>query len=556
MNVGSYPFDLGAYHFPSSTSVSEAARWFDYGMVWLYGFHHEEAAECFGRAAAADPSMAIAHWGIAFASGPFMNMPWVAFDDGELAHAIPLCHRAIEAAANLCQDGGASTLEVALINALRHRFPHDDVAELSVLQSWDRDYADAMQQVYVAHGTQPDVATIYADALINLTPWHLWHVREGIKNPEARTDDVIATLEVGLNGAGRDHIGLLHYHIHALEMSPTPDQALGSAHHLINMAPADTGHLHHMPAHILFLTGDLKGAMDCSKRAVAADERYIAAGGDAPFYLTSICHDLHMKMYSGMHAGHYASAQSAADRMSQLLEAALPYDGKQHMVRTMEGYYSMRLHVPIRFGKWDAVINSVPPSDETVYPVSTAMHHYAMSVALSAKRRIDDAKLAANSFYKSLEKIEPDRFFFNNLATDILAVGESMMQGELLYREGRYDEAFDRLEQAAAFDDALFYSEPWPWMHPPRHALGALLMEQGQIERACDVYLDDLGISGRIPRCKQHPNNVWALQGLSESLTKLGDDRATKYLNLFKEKKALSDQKIVASCCCRLEKFN
>jgi len=555
MRPDAYPFDLGDYHFAASTTKPDASIWFNRAMVWLYGFHHEESSYCFQEAVTADPEMAMGYWGLAFANGPFMNMPWHAFDEGELASAIPFCHAQIETAKALAAKGHTTMLEAALINALAHRFPSPEVAPLALLQSSDRAYADAMYDAYLAHGSDPDVATLYADALINLTPWHLWDVRTGAKNQEARTDDVINALETALGNGFEGHIGLLHYHIHALEMSPYPELALSSAHTLINRAPRDTGHLHHMPAHILFLTGDLGATMECSQRAVAADERYIAGGGNAPFYLTSMCHDFHMQIYAGMHAGHYASAQSAADRMSELLEAALPYDGKQHMVTTMEGYYSMRFHVPIRFGKWDEAIENPPPPDADVYPVSMAMYHYARAVAFSAQSRLDEARGAADEFYASVKKVHPDRFFFNNYATDILAVGEAMMRGEMLYREGAYDQAFAALSKAVELDDGLFYSEPWPWMHPPRHALGALLMEQGHIERARDIYRDDLGLSGRIPHCKAHRNNIWALHGLAECLGRLGDKEAPKIEALVAEQMRLSDQQIVASCCCRLEKF-
>jgi hypothetical protein len=56
-------FDLGPYKRPVSTTSPEAQTWFNRGLVWCYGFNHEEAVRCFHRALAADPSCAMAHWG-------------------------------------------------------------------------------------------------------------------------------------------------------------------------------------------------------------------------------------------------------------------------------------------------------------------------------------------------------------------------------------------------------------------------------------------------------------------------------------------------------------
>jgi tetratricopeptide (TPR) repeat protein len=79
-----YAYDLGAYQRPVTTRSPEAQTWFDRGLTWCYGFHHEEAIACFERALAADPDCAIAHWGIAYAIGPNYNKPWEAFDPEDL----------------------------------------------------------------------------------------------------------------------------------------------------------------------------------------------------------------------------------------------------------------------------------------------------------------------------------------------------------------------------------------------------------------------------------------------------------------------------------------
>ena len=223
-----YPFQLGSYHFPSSTQNADAALWFDRGMIWIFGFNHEEAAICFRQAVLCDPDMAIAWWGIAYASGPFMNMPWSWFDADELAIALPLCHGAIMRAYAVSQQRPVSALEAAIIQAALLRYPDAAMVDLVILEGRERAHADAMLVAYNQMPDDPDMAMLYIDAQIMLTPWHMWDITTAQPNPAARTAAVMAALDRALSGAGANHIGLLHYHIHVMEMSPTPEDALES----------------------------------------------------------------------------------------------------------------------------------------------------------------------------------------------------------------------------------------------------------------------------------------------------------------------------------------
>ena len=114
------------------------------------------------------------------------------------------------------------------------------------------------------------------------------------------------------------------------------------------------------------------------------------------------------------------------------------------------------------------------------------------------------------------------RYLFNNTSRDILAVAEAMLDGEIAYREGLYDDAFAHLRRAIELDDALPYDEPWGWMQPTRHAYGALLLEQGRVEDAAAVYEADLGLDPTLSRPCQHPGNLWSLHGYHECLQRLG----------------------------------
>jgi tetratricopeptide (TPR) repeat protein len=173
-------------------------------------------------------------------------------------------------------------------------------------------------------------------------------------------------------------------------------------------------------------------------------------------------------------------------------------------------------------------------------------------VAQAALRNFQEADAERARFHHSVARIPKERRFFNNPAHDILAVGESMLDGELEYHQGNHEAAYEHLRESVRRDDNLQYIEPWAWMHPPRHALAALLAEQSHYEEAEQIYRDDLGLSARIQRCAQHPDNVWALHGLVECLQRRGD---TKELPALRQKLEialkLADMPITSSCMCR-----
>ena len=148
----------------------------------------------------------------------------------------------------------------------------------------------------------------------------------------------------------------------------------------------------------------------------------------------------------------------------------------------------------------------------------------------------------------------PDsRYLFNNCCIDILRIAEQMMVGEIEYRKGNYDEAFSRLRKAIYLDDNLKYDEPWGWMQPVRHALGALLLEQGRVEEAMEAYRADLGLDDALVHTSQHPDNVWSLQGYVECLQLLGrDDEASKIMPKLDFAKSQADTNVNVSCFCRL----
>ena len=547
-------FDLGSHTRLITTSSAQAQLWFNRGLNWCFGFNQEEAVTCFLKALEHDPKCAMAYWGVAYAAGPFYNMPWCDFSVVEATTCTQLCYDNSHKAESLAST--VTAVEAALIHALTHRFQQDNPVSQLEFNQWDDAYADAMRKVHKDYPEDSDVIALFAEAMMTRTPWKLWEVHTNTPTLGADTIETLEILEAAIARTQQQgitpHPAILHLHIHVLEMSSAPDQALTSADNLADLCP-EAGHMNHMPGHIYVLCGLYEKAKIASEKAIIADRKYLEYAGPYNFYTTARCHDLHLMMYTCMFLGQFEPAMAAANEMcGTLTRDVLEMKDRPYLAMTMEGYYSMAVHVLIRFGKWQQIVDTPMPVDPDLYCVSTSMQHYAKGVAHSALGHFDQAEEHRNDFRDSLTRIPLDRRFFNNTAFDILGVAEKMLDGEFEYHQGNHSIAYQHLRDGVQRDDNLAYSEPWAWMHPPRHALGALLLEQGHYEEAEVVYREDLGLASTLQRCAQHPDNVWALHGLSECLSQRD---AHQELEMIRPKlnaaMALTDTPINSSCCCR-----
>ena len=548
-----YGYDLGTYRRPVTTGSEAAQRWLDRGIAWTYGYHHEEAVACFRRALDADPGCAMAWWGVAYAAGPNYNKPWEAFDEEDAARSLGTAHDAA-ARARECA-GDATPAERALIGALEHRYPSRTPAP--DMDPWNDGYAAAMRAVYAEHGDDSDVATLFAEAIMNRTPWALWDLATGAVAEGADTAEAIEVLEKAMwerdERGAEAHPGLLHMYIHLMEMSPHPERALAAGDRLRGLVP-DAGHLQHMPTHIDVLCGDYRAVVDSNQAAIEADRKFLAREGAGNFYSLYRCHDYHFKIYGAMFLGQYRPALAAAEEMIATLPEDLLTVSSPPMADWLEGFVPMKQHVLIRFGKWREILAQELPANRELFSVTTAMMRYARAVAHAVLGDLDEADREAAAFDEALARVPESRYVFNNRCIDILAVAEAMMRGEIEYRRGRFDAAFERLRAAVELDDGLPYDEPWGWMQPARHALAALLLEQGRVEEATAVYRADLGYDDTLSRACQHPDNVWSLHGYHECLERLGRrEEATIVKQRLALALARTDVPITASCFCRLE---
>ncbi|MCT7661933.1 tetratricopeptide repeat protein [Mycobacterium deserti] len=543
-------YDLGSYRRPTETPTPAAQMWFDRGMVWSYAFNHEEAIRCFDRALEIDPDMAIARWGVAYAVGPNYNKTWEAFDPVDMAASLARARMEL----GLAASSRGSAVEFGLIEALQTRFPTDDPNDTEALDAGAAAYADAMAALAKAYPDDIDVLALAADALVNLTAWALWDTSTGEPAPNSRVVEAKKILDDALaTPVGREHPGILHLYVHTMEMSASPQDALPAADLLRGLVP-DAGHLQHMPSHIDVLCGNYRDSVVSNQAAVSVDRRFVEREGPLNFYSLYRAHNLHFIVYSAMFEGNSRAAFAAAEELADQLTPSILAIESPPMADWLEAFVPLRTHVLVRFGRWDELIAQPLPADLDLYCSTAATVHYGRGVAHAAKGNTTQARAERDAFTAACARIPDTRYLFNNTVADILAVAGSMLDGEIAYRTGDYDGSFAHLRRAIELDDALPYDEPWGWMQPTRHAYGALLLEQGHVEEATQVYAADLGLDPTLARPCQHPGNVWSLHGYHECLQRLG--RTSEAVIIGQQlalAQARADVPIRASCACRLE---
>ncbi|XP_065196752.1 uncharacterized protein LOC135828225 [Sycon ciliatum] len=542
-------YELGTYTRAISTTSPEAQRWFNRGLAWTFAFNHEAGIRCFEVVLELDPQCALAHWGIAFCNGVNYNNSSQFTQPGKFPSLNDASEHGRKALALLEH---ASAVEQMLVEAIVARCDIDAMPNsCQERRKLNSEFAANMAKVYEAYPDDPDIAALYGESLMNIYPWHLW-VNGKVREPDALFAGTAVILDVLRSGLSKapSHPGLLHMYIHAMEMAPAPQVCLPETNRLRNLAK-DAGHLLHMPSHIDVLVGNYEDAIVANTRAIEADRKYISRNGAGNFYMLYCCHDCHMMVYSAMMAGDQRRATEAANELrTWLLKKEVEALMKHKMADMLESFVSMHMHVKVRFGQWKEILNEPLPTDEGLYCTTLAVTRYARVLAFAALCDVENATVELRAFKKAYDKVPETRTTFSMVCRDVLAVASAMADGEVSYRRGDHQLAFTQLREAVVLDDGMPYNEPWGWMQPARHALGALLLEQGHAEQAIKVYRTDLEIG-------HHPRNIWALHGLEECLQKspslaAHDGELKETQELLERARQCCDVSVTASCFCRL----
>jgi tetratricopeptide (TPR) repeat protein len=513
---------LGKHSRKIETGNPKAHRYFDQGLMFMFAYNHDEAVRAFRQAARLDPDCAMAYWGTALASGMNYNDPSFTPERAKIASEA------------LARARGKATKESkanqALVSALAVRYP--DPAPKNRAET-EKAYSNAMKAVWRQFSKDADIGALYAESLMNLRPWDLW-TQDGKPQPE--TPEILRTLEAVMK-LDPAHPLANHLYIHAVEASPEPGKADASADALRGKHPA-LGHLLHMPSHIDIRRGRWQQAVEANRLAIQADRQYQKAVPEQGFYRMYMSHNFHMLTFAATMQG---ESKLALKTIREMI-AAVPKEWalvKQN-AEVVDGFMDMPLEVLKRFGRWDDILKEPEPPES--FPIARAMRHCNRGVAFAAKGKVEQARDAQERFRAAVQKIPEGATFSNNKATDLVAIAEHLLEGEILFREGKLKEAITALEKAVAREDKLRYAEPPDWFVPARHTLGAILLRDRQAEVAEKVYREDL---------RRWPDNGWSLHGLAQTLDMLGKkEQAAQVKERFKEAWKRADVKIPSSCFC------
>lgn len=477
---------LGALHHPVSTTNAEAQKFFDQGLALIYAFNHDEAIRSFKRAAELDPQMAMAHWGIALALGPNINLDV----DPEREKA---AYEAVQKAKTLAAK--APENERGYIEALARRYSIDPKADLKKLAV---DYKNAMGELVKRYPDDLDLATLYAESAMNLRPWQFW-------SPDGKaaegTEEIVAVLESVLR-RNPDHQGAIHYYIHAVEASPNPDRALAYAPKLGTLTPA-AGHLVHMPAHIYQRTGNYEAAALSNVDAAAADRAYLASSGVRGIYpFMYYSHNLHFLAIARSMEGRLIESLNASKQLDSHVGPAL----KQ--MPMLEGFMTTTPLIYVRFNRWAEIIRELREPDPSLFGIN-AVVHFARGMAYASTGDAAKAESERAAFVIWVKKIPADAPYGLNPASKVLSIAETVLDARLASATGANKRAIELLRQAVEQEDALAYDEPPTWFLPVREMLGGALLKQGDFTGAEQIFRDDL---------QRNRRNGRSLFGLAESL--------------------------------------
>ncbi len=488
------PLSFGRHHHPISTANPDAQKLFDQGLAQAFGFNHEAAIRSFERASEIDPSAAMPHWGKAWALGPNYNLD---IDEARANAA----NDAIAKAQSLASTSAEH--EKAYVDALAARYSTDPKADRTALA---RAFSRAMGALSRRYPDDLDAAVIYAESLMNLTPWKLW-TPDG--KPAGNTEQIVSVLESVLL-RNPNHLGANHYYIHAVEASRTPARAMASAQRLTTIAES-SGHLLHMPAHIYARTGDHAGAAAANAAGAAADRRYLVTAPPNGMYgMMYYPHNLHFLADSHMMQGRFADAKQAADRVAEQLN---PHAGMMPMV---ESIVVMPVSVLMRFSKHADVLALQPPPPER--PVQRAWHHFARGITLAKTGKVEEAAAERTSLTAAIAAVPETAAFGGGgwaTAASALSVAAFSLDARIAAGRGEHNSAIKYWQQAVAAADRLPYDEPPVWFYPVRESLGAALLAAGRAADAERAFRDDL---------VKHPRNGRSLFGLQAALAKQGKD--------------------------------
>jgi tetratricopeptide (TPR) repeat protein len=489
---------LGSITYKITTANERAQAYFDQGLRLAYAFNHGEAQRSFRMAQKLDPDCAMCFWGEALVLGPNINLPMQE-------DAVAPAYAAAQKAKALATE--ASPREQALIGALAARYSSDPKAARAPL---DAAYAAEMAKV-AKQFSDDEIATLYAESVMDLSPWDYW--KPGGREPNPQSVPIVPTLERVL-ARNPDHPGAIHLYIHAVEASDRPKRAEPYADRLRG-AISGAGHLVHMPSHIYYRIGRYLDALEDNKAAVKVDEKYLA-DTNAPmgvYRLGYYPHNVHFVIASAQMAGDAQTVIAAAEKLRELIP-----DEIARGIAMVQPVKAAPYFAHAQFSTPETILALPDPGD--AIPYVKAMWLYMRGVALAARHDFVGAAAAADAI-ETLERTADFKLLkeSNVPAQEVLRIARTVVLARIAQAKGDKPTAVVQFERAAALQDALPYTEPPYWYYPIRQSLAAALLQAGRYAEAERQFQRALS---------RAPANGWSYYGLAEVYKRRGNTTSAR----------------------------
>lgn len=474
---------------PVTSDSQEAKAYFNQGLNLIYGFNKDAAYWSFQKAVALDENFAMGYWGLSLALGNNIN-------NGVDDKAEKIAFKHISKARQLADK--VTTSEKDYIEALSKRFTDDKNPDLKKLSL---DYRDAMKELKSKYPDDPDAATLYAESIMDTSPWNQW-TEEG--EPLPGTLETVEALESVLK-RNPLHLGANHYYIHAVEGSKHPEYALISADRLRKLVPA-LGHILHMPSHIYILVGDYHQASNSNEAAVATDLSYIKQFGMEGMYpLHYLSHSYYYLIRSLGMEGRLRSALKAANDLNTFY---LPYVKE---VPSLEYYLSAKMFVLSRFHQWEELIAMEKPNAkaEVSLPITEALWHFSRAIAYTELNDEKNVLKERAAFIEGRQKI-PEKALFGFISvTPVFKIAENILEAKIAKLQKNSAKEIEFLREAVKIQDTLGYNGVVDWYFGVKEMLGGALLQDKQYKQAENIFREDLNV---------HPRSGRSLFGLLQSL--------------------------------------
>lgn len=472
---------LGTVHFATSCSAA-AQPVFDRAVALMHSFEFAQAIDGFNATLKADPSCAMAEWGIAMSrwGNPFLV-------GARAPEPIRLGTEALGRARALAPK---TDRERGYVEAVGVLFTNVDTVDqrTRVLA-----YRDAMGKLAAANPSDTEASIFYALSIA------------GANDPADKSYAELlkagAILEK-LIASQPDHPGIAHYIIHSYDVPALADRALAAARRYAQIAPAAT-HALHMPSHTFTRVGSWQESIDTN-----------IASGEAAQRDKNVGSELHAMDYRA-----YAYLQTAQDAAARELVQSIPEVRARFAASNAQGSYASAgsfalAAIPARYalerGVWADAAALEPYATPLLYPDALTWFAKAIGAARNGDAAGTRAAIAELARLRDGLAAKKETYW-----TEQVRIQHDAASAWLAFVEGRRDDALSSMQAAAALEDKTEKAAVTPGpLAPARELVGEMLLQMNRPADALQAFEATL---------THEPNRFRALLGAARAAALAGD---------------------------------